>query len=210
MARHGGGLVHGRGGAGHPQRGHAAGIDNALHAGLPGGFHHGHGAIHVGPHDFLGIGRPEPVVGRHVEQVAHARHRTRHGRRVTHIALDHLHGQPGEVGTRAGGPHQHPDLETPVEGLPHHRRAKKARRACHQNAIVNFSSPVYRLPFWAVKALNHAHCEPKARVGPSQRARQKFLHRYIVTTVSRKVMPAYQDKKMLNIRQWVGGPSLCR
>ncbi len=142
-----------------------------------------------------GSGRPEPVVGRHVEQVAHARHRARHGRRVAHIALHHLHGQPGQVGTRAGGAHQHPDLETPVQGLPHHRRAKKARRACHQNAIVNFSSPVYRSPFWAVKALNLAHCDPKARVGRSQRARQKFLGRYIVTTVSRKVMPAYQDKK---------------
>ncbi|MNT25945.1 hypothetical protein D3C72_1614910 [compost metagenome] len=137
------GLVHRRPRAGHAQRRHAAGIDHPLDAGLLRGLHHGQGAVDVSAHDLLGVRRPQPVVGGHMEQVAHALQRGSHRAGVAHVAFRHAHRQPGQVGARALRAHQHAHPEAACQRPARHRRAQKARGACHQHVIVFRHKPVF-------------------------------------------------------------------
>ena len=54
------------------------GVDDALDAGIARRLHHGAGAFEIVAHDLLGIARPQSVVGRDVEDIAHAVHRLDH------------------------------------------------------------------------------------------------------------------------------------
>ena len=89
------------------QGGDAAGIDDPLDPGGQGRVHHGAGSGKVVAHDLLGIARPEPVVGRDVEEVAHALHgRAMRASAISPIAISA--SRSFEVLARAGGPHQQP------------------------------------------------------------------------------------------------------
>ena len=79
------------------QRRHAGGVDDALDADALRLLHDDAGAGDV-VHDDLGrIARPQPVVGRHMEEPAHAGHGLAHGSGVAQVAGDEFDGQAGQV-----------------------------------------------------------------------------------------------------------------
>ena len=178
VAGHRRGLVDRRRGASYAQRRHAAGVDNPLHAGVARGGHGRHRAFDVGAHDLLGVRRPQPIIGRHMKQITDASHGAGHRRGVAHISLDDFHRQPGQIGARAGGTHHHAHLEPALERLAHDRRTQKAGGSCHENAIVNFKSPVgVRCELGANSGnagARNAHFHRKDPVGSNQRANMKF------------------------------------
>src|SRR5262249_32193746 len=92
-------------------RGDAAGVDDSLYPGPQGLLHEDARSLHVRSEDFGWRRGPEPVVGRGVDQIAHAAQRRRNRVTVADIAYDNSIGGV-DVDSWAGCPNQYANLKS--------------------------------------------------------------------------------------------------
>jgi hypothetical protein len=114
------------------ERGDAARIDDALDAGAQRRFHDDLRAGQVVAPDLLPVGRPKPIIGRDVHDMAHADNRAADRFRVAHVALDDFDVQRRQIGPRTPAPDERAHRVARVDQRANDRRADESARAGHQ------------------------------------------------------------------------------
>ncbi len=126
-------FVGGRAVAAKREGGDAAGIDHALDAGPKRLLHDDAGAFHVDAQQVVGNGRPKPVVGSRMDEVADACERRGDRVAIAHVALHHLTVGVDEVGAHAGAPYQRPHRITGAPERLHEGGSDESACACDQD-----------------------------------------------------------------------------
>ena len=104
-----------------------AGVDDPLDARAQRFLHDDAGALDIGAHDLVGGGRPEPVIGGGMNEIAHALERRRDRGAIEQIA-DHDLVARIDVGSRAGRADQNADRMAGVAKRRRNRRSDEAAR----------------------------------------------------------------------------------
>ncbi len=135
-------LVGGRPIGARRQRRHAAGVYDPFDPMTQRRFHHDSRSVQIVLYDLIVIGRPEPVIGGHMEQHTRFRHRTIDGRRIPKITLGQLDIQAGNIVARAAGAHQGTDPaarpdQRADDGGPHEAGSPGDQNSlCHAHPII--------------------------------------------------------------------------
>ena len=149
------------------QGGNAARMDDALGAGSQRFQHEVAGAVDIGAQDGRRIARPEPVVGRDMEEVARAAHGGAERRPIGQIADNDLAAEVGEVVARAVGTDERPHLQPTSDKRPRHRRAEKAGSSRHQDAITRPQGCVHQSLFQRRNAYSGSRTRVHPRFRPA-------------------------------------------
>ena len=121
-------------------------VDDALGANGACRLHHHARPLQISPHDLIRAGRPQPVVGCHVKNVARALRRSENRTLVAHVALDDLNREPVEIDTGTGGPEQSPNAEACAHDLSRHGGSDKAASSGNERGILVRHGELHRPP----------------------------------------------------------------
>ena len=158
------GLVGGAAAGRAAERRDAAGVDDALDAGLGGGEQQRAGAVDVGAVHRRRARHPQPIVGGDVEQRAAARDRAGEARRVVEVAHGRLERQVRRQPAGAPRPDQRAHRSPRGDQRPRDRRADEAARAGDQR----------RQPACGARALGAALVPRRRRHTPVLRGAHGF------------------------------------
>ena len=150
------------------QRRDGGGIDHPLDTGFERGAHGGPGALEIVALDLARVARPQPVIGRDMEQVARAFHGGGHGLFVAHVARHRLAMQLGDVEPVGARPHQDAHMQPARHQRPRHGGADKTGCAGDQSDVTHRGSP---------QPLAQARCARRFRrsTGPAHSLRETRL-----------------------------------
>ena len=162
-----------------PQRGDRAAMHDALHPGRLRRAHHRQRAVDIGAQHGVGIGHPEPIVGRDVEHVAAAGGGARQRGGVGQVAQRQFGIEAGQVAPVAGGPHQQAQPVPARRQHPRHRGADEAGRAGQQCRAVrcHCRSLLRKAPLYSPRRLNWCRAARSPRRQPESPRLEEALDR---------------------------------